>query len=110
MTNIGSNYYASLNLGSEPMSQHQKKLLCQNKNELRGVSISGPGVPSMAGHREQDSNKSRQTRCGGTVDNSRSRGRRSSSRSPRSQTATRNIKVEPRPPPLLVQNLLETLK
>jgi hypothetical protein len=107
VTHIGSNYYNSLNLETEVTSEHRNKLLCQNKNKLQGLSVSAAGVPNMAGHREQDSNKSRQTRCGAAVDNNRSRGRRSSSRSSRSQTATRNIKVEP--PSLLVQNLLETL-
>lgn len=89
-------------------SQQQGKSCSHSKDELQEVSVNAAVVPNMAGHREQDSNKSRQTRCGPTAASDRSRGRRSSSRGSRPQTAARNIKVEP--PSLLVQNLLETLK
>ena len=82
----GNNYYDSLD---PPLNT--EKILCPGSKE----------VPNMSSHREQDSNKSRQTRCAASAG---SRGRRTSTRSSRSN---RNIKVEP--PPLLVQNLLETL-
>ncbi|XP_069696978.1 protein O-mannosyl-transferase TMTC1-like [Periplaneta americana] len=95
-----NNYYNNL---GPVTSEHEEKLFSHSKQNM-----GPPTVPSMADHREQDSNKSRQTRSGtSTASNSRGRGRRSTSRSQRPQTATRNIKVEP--PPLLVQNLLETL-
>nr|CAD7573812.1 unnamed protein product [Timema californicum] len=59
-------------------------------------------IPSIASHLEQDSNRSQQTRC-------RSRGSRRRGGTPRRQEsageAGRNM-----PPPLLVQNLLDTLK
>ncbi|PSN56394.1 hypothetical protein C0J52_13985 [Blattella germanica] len=89
----GHNYYNRLE-----SSLTQEKILCPSNKEE---------VPSIAGHREQDSNKSHQTRCSASSGGNRSRGRRTSGRSSRPQSATRNIKVEP--PPLLVQNLLETL-
>lgn len=100
-----NNYYNSLNV--EVTSRQEDKLCPNSKDDLQEVSVSAQDVPSMADHREQGSNKSRQTRCGTAAGNNRSRGRRSS-RNSRPQTAARNIKVEP--PSLLVQNLLETLK
>ncbi|XP_033611533.1 protein O-mannosyl-transferase TMTC1 isoform X2 [Cryptotermes secundus] len=101
-----NNYYNSLNM--EVTSRQEDKLCPNSKDDLQEVSVNAEDVPSMADHREQGSNKSRQTRCGTAAGNNRSRGRRSSPRNSRPQTATRNIKVEP--PSLLVQNLLETLK
>lgn len=89
-------------------SEERNKLCVESKLDGQEVSLRAQHVASMADHRDQGSNKSRQTRCGAAAGNIRSRGRRSSPRSSKAQTTARNIKVES--PSLLVQNLLETLK
>jgi hypothetical protein len=103
-----SNYYKTLHLEKEVTSGQGNKLCGNSKQSLQQVPVSAQNVASMADHREQGSNKSRQTRCGTASGNNRSRGRRSSARSSKAQAVARNIKMET--PSLLVQNLLETLK
>jgi hypothetical protein len=105
-----SSYYKSPHLQKEVTSGRGNKLCGNSKQGLQAVSVSAQNAASMADHREQGSNKSRQTRCGTVSGNNRSRGRRSSPRGSKAQAqaVARNMKVET--PSLLVQNLLETLK
>ncbi|XP_068082907.1 protein O-mannosyl-transferase TMTC1 [Anabrus simplex] len=94
-------YTGDLYIRSPTAETSHRRLEETNNAACNQVTTSSEiGVPSVSVHLEQDSNKSRQTRCG-----PRHRGRRGLPRQER--TSTRNIKVASQA--LLVQNLLETL-